>query len=333
MVQPTLSFLNANTLELHYWFSDETHTMNAVIQNKCEYEFLGIIKEIAFTFDAEIIIETEPLADGGLRRVFKVITKSEKKSAIITTAMITALATSIFVTPITITITKVTEKVIESIYEDKELKELEKEKLKKEIINLKTDTEFKLHRLNQSHVVVKRRSNFYETLENYPKVNQVSIVIEDEKKNRISKERFVDRQNFKEFILVSDILEPKEIDDAVIEIISPVLKKGNYKWRGIFNGEIISFSMKSNEFKTLVQTGQVEFKNGSAIICLLEVESRINNEGIIEITNYNIIRVNKYFEHDKPVETAEGKHHRHKKEADKQQFKLPFNKNDDLKQE
>lgn len=32
--------LNWNTIELHYWFNDDSHTMNAVVLNKCEYEFL-----------------------------------------------------------------------------------------------------------------------------------------------------------------------------------------------------------------------------------------------------------------------------------------------------
>lgn len=40
------SVLNWNTIELHYWFNDESHTMNAIVLNKCEYEFLGIAKEI-----------------------------------------------------------------------------------------------------------------------------------------------------------------------------------------------------------------------------------------------------------------------------------------------
>lgn len=322
MRQPTLSVLNANTLELHYWFSDETHSMNAFVQNKCEYEFLGIVREVAAAFAAEIIIETEPLENGGLKRIFKIISNSEQKKAIITTALITTLVTGVFVTPITTAIGKVTEKVIENLFEDKELKELEKEKLKDEIDNIKLDTELKRQQLNKSNVVVKRRSNFYEALENYRKVEKVSIVIEDGKKNRVSEERFVNRKNFKDFVLVSDDLEPQQIENAVIDIVSPVLKKGNYKWRGIYNGEIISFTVKSNEFKTLVQTGQVEFKNGSAINCLLEIQSKIDNEGKVEITNYNILRVNSYFEHDKPIETSEGKQHRHKKDADERQGKL-----------
>lgn len=83
--------------------------------------------------------------------------------------------------------------------------------------------------------------------------------------------------------------------------------------------------MKSNEFKTLVQTGKIEFKNGSSINCLLEVRKKINNEGVEQIAGYDIVRVNNYFENDKPIETPEGKQHRQKEEANKQQVKMNFN--------
>ena len=65
------SVLNWNTIELHYWFNDESHTMNAIVLNKCEYEFLGIAKEIAQTLKVDLEIETEPLGEGGLRSWFK----------------------------------------------------------------------------------------------------------------------------------------------------------------------------------------------------------------------------------------------------------------------
>lgn len=311
-----------NAIQLHYWFSDESHSMDAFVQNKCEYEFLGILKEIAIAFEAEIVIETEPLGDGGLKRIFKIVSRTEQKKGVIITALVISLTTTILVTPIATAISEVTKHVIEKVFEDSEIKSLEKEKLKEEIKNLKTDTELKQQKLNQSSIVVKKRSNFYEVLDRYHKVNSISIVIQDNFKQPVSDEIYVNRTKFKEYVLVIDELEPKEIEGAIIDIVSPVLKKGKYKWRGLYDGEIISFNMKSNEFKTLVQTGQVEFKNGSAINCLLEVESRINNEGVVEITNYNIIRVNSYFEHDQAVETPEGKQHRRKVEADKQQLKL-----------
>lgn len=317
-----LSLLRGNTLELHYWFENESHTMDAVVQNRCEYEFLGVLKEIAATFNADVIIETEPLAEGGLRRWFKIIAKEENIKATITTAIIAALIAGVFITPITTSITKVTEKIIEEIFEDKEVKELEKEKLKLEVEKLRQEIQQNNQLLNQNNLIKKRKSNFYETLGNYPKVSKVSFAIEDDNKIQLSNDKCVLRKNFKEFILISDDLDPVEFDNAIIEIISPVLKKGNYKWMGIYNGISIPFNMKSTEFKTLIQTGDIQFKNGTSINCSLVIRKKIDNEGIEKVIGYDVLRVNNYFENDKPIETPEGKHHRQKKEADKLQMDL-----------
>jgi hypothetical protein len=324
MEESEVSLLNANTLELHYWFKDESHTMDAVIQNRCEYELLGILKELGSIFNAEISIETEPLANGGLRSWFKIDSKDKSLKAIIRISLITALATGIFITPITSSISKITEIFIERLFEDKALKELEKEKLKLEIEKLKQDTVRFNQQLDENNTIKKRRSNFYEALEKYPKIDKVSLVLENGTKDQINKETFVLKSNFKDFILTSDDLKPKEIDEAIIEIISPVLKKGKYKWMGIFSGETISFDMKSNEFKTLVQTGRIEFKNGSSINCLLVIRKKIDNEGQEKVVGYDVSRVNHYFENDKPIETPEGKFHRQKQEADKTQTKISF---------
>jgi len=314
--------LNGNTLELHYGLIDETHSMDAIVQNKCEYEFLGIIKEIAAIFNAEIIIETEPLAEGGLRRWFKIISKEESKKSTIKIALVVALTTGILITPITSSISKMTEIFIERIFEDKEIKKLEKEKLKLEIEKLKRDSKINAEILGKNNTIKKRRSNFYEALDKYCKVKMISLIIEDESKKIMIKEEKIDRVNFKEFILVSDDLEPQEIDGAVIEIISPVLKRGNYKWMGIYKGEAIHFNMASKEFKTLVQTGKVEFKNGTSINCFLQIKKKVDNDAREKITAYDVVRVNHYFENETPIETPEGKRHRQKKEGEKNQLKM-----------
>lgn len=315
MSNKQISIINANTLELHYWLNDESHSMDAFIQNKCEYEFLGALKEICSLFDADVIIETEPLAEGGIIRWFKILTKKDKKSIIV--GVIAGLAIAVFVTPVSTSISKATEIIIGKIFEDEELKDLEKE-------NLKLEIELKRQKIEENNIIAKKRSNFYETLENYPKVSQVSIQVENENKISFIEEKSINREIFKEFVLVSDELTPLEIDNAVIEIISPVLKKGKYKWMGIYNGEKISFNMKSNEFKTLVQVGDIEFKNGSSINCLLNIKRRINSEGQEYIVGYDVVRVNNYFENETPIETPEGRKHRQQQEADKLQMELDF---------
>lgn len=325
LLLPLPSSKPANSLQLHYWFEDESHTMDAVVQNKCEHEFLSIIKEIASSFNAEIIIETEPLTEGGLRRVFKIINKEESKKGTITTTIIVALATTLIVTPLG----KISEKLIDKLFEDKELieidkdgKKLENEKLRLEIEELKEKSHKNTEQLNLNNVIRKRKSNFYEALEKYPKVNQVSFSITNDDRVFLSEDKKVIRNSFKQFILISDDLGPIEIDNAVIEIISPVLKIENYKWLGIYNGESVSFNMKSKEFKALVQKGEIKFVNGTTINCLLVIRKKIDNEGFEKIVGYDVVRVNSYFDNDKPIETIEGKNYRQKKEANIAQYKL-----------
>lgn len=310
--------VNTDTLEIHYWFRDNSHTMDAFIENKCEYELLGVIKELSKLYSIVIEVNAEPIAEGGLKKWFKIITKQENKKANITNAIIIALLTVILTSPIS----QVSEKLIDKIFEDKELKELEKQKLKLEIEKLRQETEENNIQLEANNLIRKRKSNFYETLDAYSKIEKVSFALTDDTKRHSLSEKVVLKDSFKDFILVSDDLDPKEIEGAIIEIISPVLKKGKYKWVGIYEGETISFTMKSIEFKTLVQKGEVEFKNGSSINCHLSIKRKINNEGEEKNVGFDVLRVDQYFQNNKPVETKEGKKYRNIKEAKDSQISL-----------
>ncbi|KAA6321698.1 hypothetical protein EZS27_028680 [termite gut metagenome] len=284
-----VSYFDGDIVELHYWLKNQTHSMDAFVQNKCDYEFLHVIDGIAKIFDLEVIIETEPLGNGGIKRWFRIIYDIENKKAAITGVIVLTLAVGVFTTPITTALSEITKQLVEKIFEDKKIKELEEEKLKEEIKNLKLDSELKAIQISENKNIAKRKSTFYEVLEKYSNAEQISITIENKDKNPISDEIVIHRNNYKEYIIISDYLDPIQDETALIEIISPVLKKGDYKWRGIYKGEILSFNMKSNEFKTLVQTG-LEFKNGSSINCFLEIERKIDTKGDEKILNYNIIR-------------------------------------------
>jgi hypothetical protein len=146
--------------------------------------------------------------------------------------------------------------------------------------------------------------------------------VEDASRKSLSEEQFAARDAFPSFIVVSGQQEPVVLENVPIEIISPVLGQGNFKWKGKYLGAPISFSMKSEEFMALVQSGKVEFKNGTTINCTLQIEKRMNSEGVERITGYNILRVGSYFENGKAVETTEGKQHRQKQTAGKLQLDL-----------
>lgn len=287
--------LNWNTIEVHYWFNDDSHTMNAVVFNKCEYEFLGIAKEIAQKLKVDLEIETEPLGEGGLRSWFKF--KAKDKDAI-KVGVILYIITTLFGTPLTTTIDELTRTAIQSVFESTEIKQLKEQKeiaeLKLDIAKIEAETK-RLSRSIDENVVKKKRSNYYENIRSCKKITKVTIDITDDLKKNVYLGREVIKADFPNYIMTSDDLEPDCDENAEIEIISPVLKKGKYKWSGIYNGVVIQFTMKSNEFKTLVQTGQVIFKNGSSINCHLLTYKKVNAEGEVKITGYEVVLVNHYF--------------------------------------
>ena len=318
-----------NIVELHYWLENNMHSMDAFVQNKCEQEFLKIFKEITGTFNAECIIETEPLAPGGLLRIYKIISKGEGKKAVITTAVISAILTGVLVTPITSSISKISEKVVENIFKDKEDEKQKDEKEKLEIIKLKQEIEINSHRLNENSIIERSRANFYKQLEKELSVEKVSFILLDEKDNKLESEHFVNRDDFKELKaprkittesensyvnsveLIRRIEESKsliELENESIEVTSPNFTNSG-DWKGINNGTLITFRIKSNEFNNLVQNGEIQFKKGTVINCQLSAITN-NINGFID---YDVNRVNYYVINDLEIETNEGRIFRSKK--------------------
>lgn len=321
-MKPEVKILALDTIELHYWLNDGTHTMDAHVFNRCEHEFLGIVSEIATKLKIQVDIEVEPIGEGGIRAWFKFAKKNEKAIKI---AFLTYLITQVLLTPLTTTLDYTTKRALEYIFEDRELKELleekEKEELKQEIIKIKAETKRLCDSIDENKIK-KKRSNYYEEASKCNKIEKISVSATDDEKATDYGAQDVLATEFKHYIMTSDDLEPEYDDNATIEIISPVLKKGKYQWLGIYNGAVIQFKMKSNEFKTLVQTGQIPFKNGSSIICQLVIGKRIDNQGDVKITGYEVTEVYKFFENDTPIETPEGRRKRQQQEAEKSQMSL-----------
>ena len=321
-MKSSLTILDVETIELHYWLNDGSHTMDAHIFNKCEYEFLGVVKELASTLKIKVDVEVVPLENGGIRAWFKFY--RENRDAV-KLAFLIFLLTDLFCTPLKTTIEKVTEKVLEQVFEDPEIKRLENEKKKAEleldIAKIKAETERQCKSLDENKIQ-KRRSNYYETVSQCNKVEKITIGASDASREKDFISKDILAKDFELFIMTSDELEPDQDDKAVIEIISPVLKKGKYQWLGIYQGEVIQFKMKSNEFKTMVLSGQVPFKNGSSITCLLICNKKIDSQGDVKITGYEVTEVYNYFENDTPIETPEGRRKRQKREFDEKQQEL-----------
>ncbi len=201
-------------IELHYWFVDESHTMDAFIENRCEIEFLKLVDAIAKGLGTDILIETGALGEGGLRKWFRISKTAKNRSPIISAAVISAIATTLIVTPLGSGITKVVEHAVERMFEDKEEKAIElegkrldNEKKKAEIENIKSDTHLKQQQLHKAPTVAKRRSNFYEGLAKYPKLSKVSFQVKNEYNVNII-EYTVHKNDFQNFVLKTDEIEP-----------------------------------------------------------------------------------------------------------------------------
>lgn len=336
----------ANIIELHYWLNDESHSMDAFILNRSEWEIINLFKQIAEVTGVEIILESQAVSEGGVRQWFRITARNEEKKAAISTQVLTILISTIITTPIAIG----SALLINKVSSDNEMEALNKEAKKQELLinqatinklstevefveiqkkNIETDTKKKeleililTQQVADNSKVQKRASNFYEEISKEKKISKITVNRYDST-TKEPKGITVEKSDFSNFILRSNELESIIDENAIIEIVSPVLKKGAYQWRGVYNGQTIGLNMRSNEFKTLVQVGDVEFKNGTCISCILEITRKTDNLGEEIITGYNINKVLSYFNgNNERVETLEGRKIRHKKKDDESQLNL-----------
>ena len=319
-----LPSINAGYIELHFLTDDGSHSIDAVCLNKCVYEYLGIIREISSKFQVNLVVEAEAIEEGGVRQWLKISlpSKDEFKKELILQLLVSAVLFQF--TPACSSISYVTQRLIDRLLTPAEISKLQKEKdiaeLEYQIAWYRNEC-LKLADTVNNNTLAKRTSNFYQSAKNCSKISSIEVASTSANRETMYSER-VDRKDFDSYILDSDELEPQKVEEAIIEIVSPVLKKGKYKWSGIYNGEVIQFSVTSNEFKTLVQTGEVSFKNGTSIKCQLIIKRKLDAEGNEKITGYEVPFVGATFDNDRPTETPEGRRRRQQAEADRLQLSL-----------
>ena len=87
-----------SNIEIHYYLRDSSHSLDAFIHNRAQFEFLAIAREIASAMDFDLQIEVYPLAEGGIKQYFKLLPKDVRQISI---GVITALITNFMITPLT----------------------------------------------------------------------------------------------------------------------------------------------------------------------------------------------------------------------------------------
>ena len=313
--------IQADRFQIHYYLANDSHAIDAFVRNKCEAELLAIFQEVCVTLGTSIRIESVPHEQGGLREYWKVYGENSVQintTLAILTVLISVVSTTLSRIAVADPERDEREKTIQELtIEEKSLaieeKRINLERLRKEMKDGKPTQETIERAAKSAELNLKiqsRRSNFYRQLSNYEKVTAVGFSAVDESNNDVIREHLVPRSDFRLYVLVDSSLPTETVDGATIEIVAPVLKEGNYRWKGIYKDESISFSMTDAEFKNAVLLEQVAFQHGSCINCVLQIHRKFNEIGEIEITGYSVVTVLDKTDGGQTHETPQGKKHR-----------------------
>lgn len=259
--------------QIHYYFDDDSHSMNAFVRNKAEKDMLDALKQVGVLCNSDVTLETEAYQEGGLKELI-VVGFLLHGTANFFAPFFNNIATHYFT-------------------KDAEDRELDKQIKRETLIGLKLDNNKKEHELEQEisskledKKTIRFISNFYTKIDNYEKVQKIGFKdLENDKDEFV-----VERKYFKNFIL-EDNKETIEDNNATIEIISPILKEGKFKWKGLYNGEKIDFSMGDYGFKKEIIEGKHTFSNGSFIECNLQITITYDEFGDEKRKAYSIKEV------------------------------------------
>lgn len=294
----------SNQIQLHYYFSDDSHGFDATVRNECERELLHLYHDVAATLGLKMLVQSEPSKEGGFVEFWKFIGENSTQITLIVSAIAIILSRK------PVENKKLTKLQIENLELDNELK---KQELKN--LQLKTLKENQIdgdlikrivELLVLNYKVIWRRSNFYKKVANYKRIYKISEQRFDDAEP-VGSDREISRNNFTNFILSSDDLPKNEIVEAKIDLISPVLKSGNFLWKGFYNNDIISFEMNHVSFKKMIQNGEVHLNNKVVLNTVLIQSRKIDENGHIKITKSSVQLVIDYSINNIKYFTEEGK--------------------------
>lgn len=279
----------SNRIQFHYYFRDSSHTIDSLTRNECEKEILLIYKEIANSLGLELALESLPTEEGGFKETWKFLGKNSVQITLIVSVA------AIIISRFPVENKELTRLQIENLKLDNAIKRKELEKLNLEFIQ--DDEELDQQKVidsvgivNKNYKISWRKSNLYKKLNNYQKVDSVEIVRYDDEEP-IGSPRKIPKKEFPKFILGSDDLPKLEIGIAVIDVISPAIKRGNFRWKGFYNDEIITFLMNDLKFKNQVLNGNIHFSNKYSIEVEMTQHRKINQDGDIRITSSVVEKV------------------------------------------
>lgn len=312
---------DADQIEFHYIFDDNTvHSIDAYTRNSCEKEFLNFMTLISSEFGIRATIQAEPSKEGSHIDIYSVLATFNKLQLQVYVPIIISIFSLAF------SLKSKDERKNQKLGAlMKEVDIVQKlDELKQKGLSVPKDIEKYVSKICNSRKLDKQKSNFFKNLSKQKNIKAIEI---SGMNKQLAEKRItttIERKEFEEYYLESDNLESLIDNNAEIEIISPVLKNGNYTWRGIYLKENLSheYNMQDKEFKNKVIEEGVPFQNGTRLQCELEICRKLNEEGDTINSGYKIKKVFNQYIGEEIIEMPSGKKRREKKEIEDAQPNL-----------
>lgn len=309
----SITIKNTEKIEFHFVLDDKSHAMDAKVLHACNNEILDIVNWLSGKMEIPVVIETYALGEGGLKQVWKFIGDNGQQI-------------SVLISIITLVIMLLPQKPKMTALEEEHLL-LENQKLELEIKELKNKNEGDelkpkdIEAIQSSHEISSSKSKYYEKLMSYPKVSNIEFSLKNN--DDIIQDVFnVEYDNFVNYIndeeSISDIVD----ESASISLICPVLVDKKYKWKGLYNNNIIDFYMNDEKFKDDIAIGNITFQAGTILNCRLITRRKMDQFKIIKITSYAVEDVGEIKNTNGNILTTRGKVRQAKERNKKNQFLL-----------
>ncbi len=288
--------------KVHYHLNGGVHRMDATVRNQAEGELLALLKEVGVALGLPVQVETHAYGEGGLVEYLNLIFQNKEQIAAVMALLSPLLGAPFYIDKIKQSKqqTALNELNLQKI--KLEIKEKEDSATAREAEKLKgTESNNKVLELDKPPTVdeiakalltrkrvARRRSNYYEALLVDSKIEAVGFAPSHSKD---AMELRVPWGKFSSYVIAKSDLEPLIYERFSLEIVSPVLRSGAIKWRGIFDKKVVSFELQDRAFRSEVASQKVQFQNGTTLVCDFEVHQREDDIGDVEIAGYAVTKV------------------------------------------
>jgi hypothetical protein len=291
---------DSGEFKVHYHLNGGAHRMDALVRNRAEGELLALIKEVGAALGLPVHVETHAYGEGGLIEYLNLIFQNKEQIASVMAILGPLLAAPFY---------------LDKYKQSKQLTQLNELNLKKVKLEIKEKEDAAAEREGKKSTeaknevlplesmptadeiaqallarkkIARRRSNYYAVLLIDAQIDAVGFV-PSHRKDAI--ENMVKRGDFANFVIARSDLEPLVYERIPLEIVSPVLRSGPIKWRGLFEKKVVSFELQDQAFRSDVVSQNVQFQNGTTLICDFEVHQREDETGDIEVAGYTVTKV------------------------------------------